>query len=436
MPLYPGDVSEYVDSRADPARLTVEITAPETPGGSYHSRGILDGGRTVEGTFTPPPGDWEQTDPMTRAATKTRRARGATESAVETGRRLFDAVFSGPLSRCWAEAVERASGPHGLQVVVRSADLGVQGLGWELLYDPVLAGGHIMLVDGWSILREVPGQPAPTPPHTATENLAVLVVTSDYPLDLDTEQDIRLIADLLSDASIDVRRGVASSTVGRVLANARADVIHFAGTGMRMPGGRQQLAFGTPDKVRGVSGGSILEVLRTGPQRPTFLVLAACETDTLAAELAAEVPVVVGMRGAISDPGCVAFLQGFYGALRRGSPADQAVAAGRSQQFSFSRGVATEWATPVAFTAPGARLVRPPESGPVPRITTAGDDLAGAGEDRRQRLVLDMKRRNADALRDQWGPVEPALWPDFVRRQLADLESGIAEAQRDAGGTR
>lgn len=436
MPLYPGDVSEYVESRAEPLRLRVEITPTSRPG-AYTSMGRLDDGHPVEGTFTPPPSDWEHTDQAVQTANKAVRTRGATESAVETGRRLFDAAFSGPLSRCWAEAVEQAtSAARGLQVIVRSSDLTIQGLGWELLYDPVLVGKHVMLVDGWSILREAPNQPPPPPPHTTADSLKVLVVTSDYPLNVDTEQDIRLVTNLLAGATVDVRRGVASSTVGRVLAGASADVIHFAGTGMRVAGGRQQLAFGNPENVLGVSSAAILEVLRTAPRRPTFLVLAACETDTLAAELAAEVPVVVGIRGAISDPGCVAFLQGFYGALRGGSPADQAVAAGRSQQFSFSHGVANEWAAPVVFTAPGIHLVEPPDLGAPPRMTAPGDDLPGPEEDRRHRLVLEMKRHNAEALRAQWGPVEQSLWPEFVVGQLAALERAIADEEKKVGGTR
>ena len=57
--------------------------------------------------------------------------------------------------------------------------------------------------------------------------------------------------------------------------------------------------------------------------RPGALVLAAADTDLLAADLAAAVPTVVGFRGRVSDAACIEFVRGFYLALAPGAPSSR-----------------------------------------------------------------------------------------------------------------
>ena len=105
-------------------------------------------------------------------------------------------------------------------------------------------------------------------------------------------------------------------------------LVHVLATGGRSRQGKLALLLSPPMNPDIVTVPDFVEDLQKADELPRLVVLAACESDLFAAELARTVPNVIGMRGTISDEGCLAFLRGLYKALGSGSTIDQAVAGG------------------------------------------------------------------------------------------------------------
>ena len=162
---------------------------------------------------------------------------------------------------------------------------------------------------------------------------------------------------------------------------------------------------------------------------PRLVVLAACDTDLVAAQLAEDLPNVIGFRGKISDEGCLAFLRGLYKALGSGSTIDQAVAAGRAQQVGFSQSLGEEWALPVVFQTDGAPLVH--KEAVVERSTKPRSvATAGTPEEQADSILLAMKVANLTTLREQWSQVDQQNVPAFISEQIMDLENAVGRIQK------
>jgi hypothetical protein len=437
VPLYEGDVSGYTQARSyGLARLLVEIGAPDSKSGRRPTRATTDDGEMVTGTLGRLASEWEHPE---RARDRLRTATGD-ESAADIGKQLFAALFSGPLSRCWAKSAEQARKAGGLELIVYSDDIVVHGLAWELLYDPVVMSGHVALLDGWSIIRRrsTPGPP-PTPPRAGRwgGDLQVLVVTSATS-GVSVDNDPAIISDTFGKSHIEIVNAPNSATLLSALAAAPRHLVHVLATGERARG-RQQLQVGDPSARDMVSGKDILRALASPTTTtPDLLVLAACDTDLLAAELAVSLPNVVAMRGKISDAGCLAFLRGLYAALASGSPAGQAVAAGRAQQLGFSQSLGDEWALPVAFLADnGGPLVNNLDLATNTNVFSLQPMPATASSnvDEPNRVLLDMKQANLASLKQQWEPVKTSV-PQFVRQQIETLEREVDELAKNQRPTR
>jgi CHAT domain len=426
MPLSAGDVSEYVAPRgSDVARLTVDLDAADRKSGRHPARAWVDDGPVMTGQFIANP-DWAQTAEYVR---QTSSSYTGDSGNTTIGTQLFGALFSGALSRCWAQAVERARQRHGLHIVIRSSDLTAQSMPWELLYDPVGASGQVALTEGWSVIREYPTPPdvaTPIATQVHTSDLRILVLTS-HSAAVSQDNDPKLIADAFSGAHIRSVADVQTSQLVTELADSDAQLVHVLGTGVRARQGRQQLLVGLPSGAVAISGTNLVDALVKNDRKALrLLVLAACDSDLLAAELAAIVPNVIGIRGKISDDGCLAFLRGLYGALASGSTIDQAVASGRAQQLGFSQSLGDEWAQPVLFLTDGSPLVQ--------RASTTGAESIRTREHRQRtgppaaqsdRLLLDMKESNLRALRKQWEQVDTDDTPQFVSDQIAALDRDV-----------
>jgi hypothetical protein len=221
-----------------------------------------------------------------------------------------------------------------------------------------------------------------------------------------------------------------------------AHIAHIMGTGEQTRQGWQDLLVGTPNSPTVLPGEALAAALK-GTPRLRLVVLAACETDRLAAHLAPVVPAVIGIRGIISDAGCQAFLGGLYGALAAGATLSQAVASGRTQQIGFSRSIGDEWAQPVLFLHRDGSMVTPPGhvEDAVVTVLGAGDPKTQAGTEaeRAATLLLQIKEENLRALRKQWGEDrsegEEGATPAFVQKQidrLAEEVGSLGEARRGA----
>jgi CHAT domain len=112
------------------------------------------------------------------------------------------------------------------------------------------------------------------------------------------------------------------------LFSLRPRIVHFAGHGE--PDGTLCLE----DDVGGVhslSPVALEMLLASAGEWVECLVLNACWTDELAAQVARTVPYVVGMRAEVSDAAAIAFSTGFYLAVAAGVSIPSAFAAGCGQ---------------------------------------------------------------------------------------------------------
>lgn len=425
MPLYEGDVSEYtsqLDSEA--ARLLVDIDPPDPDTGARRVVVTDDADGKTVGTLGRPTGalgrltaEWDQRRPVLSGL---RTIQADSEAGAEVGKQLFSVLFSRGLSRCWAKAVDRARMAGGLELVIRSDEILVHGLPWELLFDPVVISGHLILRDRWSVVRQ--RQTANGWPDQAAvvgSKLSILAMTAGVVGGISLDNDPNIIRSAFPEAQTDVVQATTESVTLRALMAEPRHLVHILATGERSPEA-QRLLVGGPNGTEAISGQTLVGALTEAGRPPGLVVLAACETDMLAAELAASVPAVIGMRGFISDDGCLAFTRGLYGALASGAPIAQAVSAGRAQQLSFSQSLGNEWAAPVLFLNGAGLLVASARSGGRQVAFLAAPEAAASDT-----FLLDMKRLNLDALRQQWHPEKSKVMPAFVHDQIAALEGEV-----------
>lgn len=441
MAMYQRAVADDVDRRAaEPVQLTIDLHPAGSTRAGYVASATVGDRPPVSGGFEPPVSDWQPAEERAKVAEK-RVSVGATDSAVQAGAQLFDALFSGSLRRCWAQTVEDAR-RRGVRLVIRSADLAIHALPWELLYDRVLLDQHLVLAEEWSVIRSVPEPPAAPPPRQHSHELSVLVVTPGI-AGVDAEQDLAAIQSAWPAIGVEVRRGAGTAEVAEALAGQPIDVLHVASTGVELPDGRQYLALGgvsSTDPMSEavlVSAGDLLEMVNRAPEPPRLVVLAGCDTDVLAAELAWDIPAVVGVRGAVADMGLVEFVRGFYEALGQRVSVEAGIAAGRMRQRAYASAFGADWAAPVGYLSAAQHLVVPDEEPaslhiPSPRseraVAPSTDPTTGKVE-----LELEMRTLDLDALRERWRLEEDQLWPELIRRHHDALTAEIAAARQELG---
>jgi hypothetical protein len=424
---YRNDVTDYVMPFGEPARLVVTLASSNRD--VYDVTAEVDGEPPLTGQFTFNP-EW-QVQSQRPSSAKSYQA----DPAQDVGAQLFSALFSGSLSRAWAQARDRARAKGGLHIVIHTASPEVQRLPWELLSDTTLTSSeHVAISEGWSVVRDIQERGASGRPGrdtlTPRAQIAVTVLTTPVP-GIDQESDIRILTEAFGHDAVTARRDVDARTVLAEVASSNTNLVHIMGTGRQ---GRvaQDLAldYRNPDQIVVVSARELMGAAAKADQLE-LLVLAACETDQLAAQLAEVVPAVIGIRGTISNDGCEVFLAGLYRALASGSTVIQAVAAGRAQQVSFSSSLGDEWAQPVLYLSVDAPMllaapVEPPSPEPVVLPGSASDD------EQVTQLTVQMKRANLRALRTQWGSVETSNIPAIVASQMEALTRELEGLTGDA----
>jgi len=437
MALFKNDVSEFVTpGTMDPARLVVTIV-PDARDPDRHevTAQVDDDGLIATGSFVVSP-EWRSQG--TRPTTS--KIYPAEPNRARIGTQLFSALFSGALSRCWAQAVERGRERGGLHIVIRSTSYAVQALPWELLTDPTLtsASQYVPMSEGWSVIRDHTDPDADAPPRPVASaapltpgEVRILALTSPSSGVIQTN-DPAILGSAFPDADLRTIENVRPNQLTAALELDDAHLVHLLGTGRRARQGWQDLVVGSLDRPEVVSGKILSKILRASSS-VRLVVLAACDSDQLAAQLATSVPAVIGIRGAISDPSCLAFLGGFYAALGSGSTVAQAVASGRSQQIAFASSLSDEWAQPVLFQTADRQLVRPTSAGDepaAPAIEDTTEDASGTHtpQERVRLLEHTIKQANLRALHEQWDPVEASDTPAFVHQQIDDLTAAVSPA--------
>jgi hypothetical protein len=429
MALFKNDVSEYVTpGRLDPARLVVTIRPDERDPDRHDVTARVDDDSVVAtGSFVVSP-EWR----LQGNRPTTSKFYPAEPNRPKIGAQLFSALFSGALSRCWAQAVERGREGGGLHIVIRSPSYAVHALPWELLTDPTLTSSsqYVVMSEGWSVIRDrtdpETDAPAPTipPGPLAPADVRILALTS--PINgINQDNDPAIIRSAFPHSTLSTTGDVRPGQLTTALEKDDAHLVHVLGTGHRARQGWQDLLVGSMERPEVMSGKSLSTTLRAS-SRLRILVLAACDSDQLAAQLATTVPAVVGIRGAISDASCLAFLGGFYAALGSGSTVAHAVASGRAQQITFASSLGDEWAQPVLFQSHDRALVLATSAGDEPGAPATADTTGTrTPEERIELLERTIREANLRALREQWDPVERIDTPLFVQRQIDDLTAAV-----------
>lgn len=344
---------------------------------------------------------------------------------ADLGARLFRSVFTGRAAALYQQVVE-VNGT-GLSVRIVSSDHDILGLPWEALYDSAGRQDFLALASGWSIVRAREDVARAMPP--ATPRMRVLLVVGAEANHIGEVDDLlrrlareneNLLVEPIREASHDGLRS-------RLAEEPPVDVLHFwcSADGS---GARQALLLSPALEDR--LGNEELQRLLQAPAAPRTVVLSACPSDRIAADLAWTVPVTVGIRGMVTVRGRLGLAEGFYRSIAAGSTLNEASWAGRSLADRAVPGL-RDWTAMVVYSAQDGRLVTAPEPearrnsvllpGPPP---SAGHTSASG-----QAAILKMRRtvaaRNLAAIEERAARLHDAL-PKLVNDQIAALREEIA----------
>lgn len=283
------------------------------------------------------------------------------------GTRLFDAAFAGPVGQIFIRSLDAARGSgQGLRIRLRLGDAPeLADLPWEFLYARDL-GRFLALSDETPVLRYLELAQAErllaVPPP-----LRIAAVVSD-PSDVEklaVEQEWTRLQGALADRQAQqmvelVRLDQPTlAALQSALRRGEVHVLHFIGHGFfDAAGGEGGLVFeDEARRSRRVSAGQLGTLLHD--HRALRLVfLNACEGARGGSTLPfagvaqklvqQQVPAVLAMQFAISDPAAIALAHEFYRALADGVALDEATSEAR-KAISVA-GATFEWGTPVLFS--------------------------------------------------------------------------------------
>lgn len=381
---------------------------------------------------------------------------------IRIGERLFhDLLQESMVSRLFRQAQDvTQSRGDGLRLRIAAHDLDALALPWEFLFDSAqssfLALSLRTPIVRW-LMREPPVVLRPVPPP-----LRILVVTAEV-MDFEAQGEIAILDDLASRTGMFELQVVENATFGDLrttLQTQPCHILHFIGTG----------AYGTArgrwSKVRpedGVSANQGVLLMGESSHRKDkledaefvpaselrgaleansdlrFVMLQACDTEIVAAELAQRTPAALGVRAKVINTTCQAMARGLYEALAAGQPLDAAVTAGRQaidRQFPGTR----EWGLPTFYmSAPHGILLGPGTKGVVGAVLedatlestgrlalTVPAESTNPREVQRLQSLLEIESRNLDSLRQQQAFLGSAT-PDFILSQIAAAEQTVAD---------
>ena len=193
-------------------------------------------------------------------------------------------LFSGALSRCWAQAVERGRERGGLHIVIRSTSYAVHALPWEPADgpDPDVGLGSVPMSEGWSVIRDhtdpdadAPPRPvacmAPSLPGGGANPRPDLAQQRGHPDERPCHPRQRL-----PDADLRTIENVRPNQLTAALELDDAHLVHLLGTGRRARQLGQDLVVGSLDRPEVVSGTILSKILRASSS-VRLVVLAACD---------------------------------------------------------------------------------------------------------------------------------------------------------------
>ncbi len=386
----------------------------------------------------------------------------------DVGRKLFKALFAGPVYGRYTASLQEASRRgEPLRVVLRLRAPELAGIPWETLFDP--EGGEY-LCQREPIVRYV-DVAQPSAPLTATGPLRILGMVAaprDLPA-LDTAEERRRLDDALGDL---VDQGqvemvwVESGTWGALQHQLMAGpwhALHLVGHGgIDVAGGVLALEDEHTGNTARVSAGRFARLLHACRPVPRLVVLNCCSSgesaaddllsSTAAALVHSGITATVAMQFAVTDPAALAFSRGFYQALAHNIAVDEAVRLGRIAIDGTSEQT-LEWVTPVVYLrTDDTRLFELSATPGMPRQSAQISQSAHMREEQIsheaaayglyvQAMAAARKERydEAEALLDSLITLDPSyrdatdLRARMRRKQRLEVEYAAARAAEDEG---
>jgi hypothetical protein len=256
----------------------------------------------VKSTTATAPSPFSRSDSASRAARASTRGsaapaeRGAERELEAAGRRLYGALFRGPVEHLWLRSLGSLSGKTeaGLRLELRidpaSGPLRqLHGLPWELLHPPGRAEGFLCRHRRTTVVRhlELP-RPRETPPLPSPLRVLLVAPSSAGAAPLDLDREVReLEAALAARADLRLRR-LERPTLDALVAAFDEEpihVLHFMGHGTFEAGsGRGSLVFeGAGGGAAPVAGEALAGQLADFVPPLRLVFLNACRTAEAAA---------------------------------------------------------------------------------------------------------------------------------------------------------
>ncbi len=365
------------------------------------------------------------------------------------GRRLFNALFTGPVEDAYRAALGYAKGQGGkLRLRLRLGQAPeVAALPWEYLYDPqrdlfLAIATDTPLSRYLDVEQLFPGPPPAEPP------LRVLLVLSN-PADLDdyglpplsVDRERRVVEEGLAalrregQVELQVLTQARRAAISEAMRRFRPHVFHLVGHGAFRRGRGVVLLEREDGRAWMVSDRAFREFFQDRPET-RLVVLNACQGATrdggealagLGPRLVQRgVPAVVAMQYAVRDGAAVDFAREFYRVLAGWAPVDVAVTEGRRAVYLDYGVEQRDWGVPVLLMRdPDGLLFLPPEA-EQPEAETAAPPTGGVqihiGEVRDASVSIgDVAGRDIHKTTSPAGAASPPTG------RLADLEDLIRE---------
>lgn len=286
------------------------------------------------------------------------------EQLRAVGRRLFDALFAGPINSVYRASlmVAQQEGER-LRIVLRLNAPELAALPWEALWDPEV-GTYTCMRE--PLVRHVPA-PYTLDPLEVVPPIRILGIAASprglAEIDVEAEQEhlLQALAQPLSDGLIELH-WLSQATWQAVHAELLADqwhVLHFVGHGDYDVDTEQgRIAFvGQDGRKDLVEAERLATLLGEAEPTPRLVVLNSCSSGeegtgdlfsgTAAAIVRSGISAVAAMQFTVSDEAALRFARGFYTALAHGRDVAAALRAGRIEILGAARSL--EWVTPVLY---------------------------------------------------------------------------------------
>jgi tetratricopeptide (TPR) repeat protein len=299
------------------------------------------------------------------ASAVARRAVTEAEQPVrDVGKRLFQALFTGPVNGMYRASLMVAQQQgRRLRVVLRLTAPQLAALPWEMLFDPET---ETYLCRQEPLVRHVPA-PYTAPPLDVHRPLRILGLVASPrglpPLDVDAEKRrlTQALAGPVAQGLIEVRwvpEATWPEVHGQLLAG-NWHVLHFVGHGDYDAGADEGVLalVGADGRADLVEASRLADLLDEAQPTPQLVVLNSCSSGqtgandlfsgTAAALVRKGINAVAAMQFAISDIAAIAFARGFYTAIAHGRTVDEAARSGRISILGAPHSL--EWVTPVLY---------------------------------------------------------------------------------------